>query len=255
MKRATLRTIDLEGRKLEYRLVQSKTAQKLRVRVGPSGVEAIQPIGRESRELDAFLRSNGTWIFEEIERAGRLLADRKPARNSEPEILLRGVWTPVRVKDIWNGRLNRVSYADGELLVVRGSKSRTSPARSLENWLREQARGDIHRHLNNLVEKGGKRFRKVYVMGQKTKWGNCSSLQNLSFNWRLIMAPEYVLRYIVTHEFVHLRVPNHSKHFWLAVQSFCPEMDRARQWLRAHGHRLTVNLGVVCAGAPVAAWP
>jgi YgjP-like, metallopeptidase domain len=65
---------------------------------------------------------------------------------------------------------------------------------------------------------------RIYVMGQRTKWGNCSALRNLSFNWRLVMAPDFVLRYIATHEMVHLAVPNHSRKFWLTVQSLCPEM-------------------------------
>jgi predicted metal-dependent hydrolase len=56
------------------------------------------------------------------------------------------------------------------------------------------------------------------------------------------MAPEYVLRYIVTHEMVHLAVPDHSPKFWLTVQSLCPETERARQWLVANAHRLTVDL-------------
>jgi len=60
-------------------------------------------------------------------------------------------------------------------------------------------------------------------MGQRTKWGNCSLLPNLSFNWRLIMAPEAVLRYLVTHEAVHLAVPDHSQEFRLTVRSLCPE--------------------------------
>jgi predicted metal-dependent hydrolase len=72
-------------------------------------------------------------------------------------------------------------------------------------------------------------------MDQRTKWGNCSAQGNLSFNWRLVMAPEFVLRYIVTHEMVHLAVPDHSRKFWLTVQSLCPETERARQWLVANG--------------------
>ena len=56
------------------------------------------------------------------------------------------------------------------------------------------------------------------------------------------MAPDYVLRYIVTHEMVHLAIPDHSQRFWLAVQSLCPNADRARQWLVANGYRLTVDL-------------
>jgi predicted metal-dependent hydrolase len=83
-------------------------------------------------------------------------------------------------------------------------------------------------------------------MGQRTKWGSCSRLQNLSFNWRLIMAPEFVLRYLVTHEAVHLAIPDHSHEFWLTVRSLCPESERATQWLSANGHRLLVDLAEAC---------
>jgi predicted metal-dependent hydrolase len=75
-------------------------------------------------------------------------------------------------------------------------------------------------------------------MAQRTKWGNCSTRGNLSFNWRLVMAPDFVLRYIVAHEMTHLVVPDHSRKFWLMVQSLCPETERARQWLVAHGQRI-----------------
>ena len=75
-------------------------------------------------------------------------------------------------------------------------------------------------------------------MDQRTKWGNCSAKGNLSFNWRLILAPDYVLRYLVTHEAVHLAVPDHSAKFWLTVQSHCLDAERARQWLVANGDRL-----------------
>ena len=86
----------------------------------------------------------------------------------------------------------------------------------------------------------------IYVMGQRTKWGNCSALRNLSFNWRLILAPEFVLRYLVTHEAVHLAVPDHSAKFWLTVQSLCPETERANQWLCARTHDLGVDLELAC---------
>jgi predicted metal-dependent hydrolase len=83
-------------------------------------------------------------------------------------------------------------------------------------------------------------------MGQRTKWGNCSAGRNLSFNWRLILAPDFVLRYLVTHEAVHLAVPDHSAKFWLTVQSLCPEMERAKQWLRLNALKIAVKLDDVC---------
>jgi predicted metal-dependent hydrolase len=85
----------------------------------------------------------------------------------------------------------------------------------------------------------------IYVMGQRTKWGNCSAKGNLSFNWRLILAPEAIFRYLVTHELVHLAIPDHSQKFWLTVQSLCPDSEWARRWLSANGERLMVELSLV----------
>jgi predicted metal-dependent hydrolase len=113
--------------------------------------------------------------------------------------------------------------------------SKTAPARSLENWLRRQALERIKQHIGKVGKRLKRTPSRIYVMGQRTKWGNCSALGNLSFNWRLVMA---VLRYIVTHEMVHLAVPDHSRKFWLTVQSLCPETERARQWLVANGQWL-----------------
>lgn len=108
--------------------------------------------------------------------------------------------------------------------------------------MRRQARAAFEQELSRLTNRLGRTPRAVYVMGQRTKWGNCSALGNLSLNWRLIMAPTYVLRYVVTHEMVHLAVPDHSTKFWLMVQSLCPETERSRQWLVSNGPRLHADL-------------
>lgn len=250
MKTSTLKTIELNGQKVDFRLVRSESARKLRVRVGIDGVEVVQPIERDSEELEAFLRSNEEWISDQLERVDSLRSIRKPRVEGEGEILFRGVSTPVRVESVARRKgTNKVVFEDGTITIVRGLQSETPPAKTFENWLRKEARQEIFRYLDILTEKLGKYPRKVYVMGQRTKWGNCSALQNLSFNWRLIMAPDFVMRYLVTHEVVHLEVPDHSKRFWLTVQSLCPEMDRARQWLSANGDRLMIDIGQVCEPA------
>jgi hypothetical protein len=159
-------------------------------------------------------------------------------------VLFQGEWVPVKVSRSEGWRApNRVLLEDGRISIICAPGSSTSPGRSLENWLRKQARERIEQHLEVVAKRIKRTPGRVYVMGQRTKWGNCSALGNLSFNWRLIMAPKHVLHYIVTHEMVHLAIPDHSKRFWLTVQSLCPMADRARQWLAANGHRLTVDLG------------
>jgi hypothetical protein len=127
-------------------------------------------------------------------------------------------------------------------VIWRGLGSSTPVAWSLERWLRKEARRHIEEHLAFVTSRLGHRPERIYVMGQRTKWGSCSSRRNLSFNWRLVLAPDAVLRYLVTHEAVHLVVPDHSAKFWLTVHSLCPEAERARQWLARNQAWIRVDL-------------
>jgi hypothetical protein len=234
--------IDLGGRRVDYRLIASRSARKLRVRVGINGIEVVQPVNRTGDDVSGFLDQNEEWILDQLRRVDRLRKIRVAERRAG-EILFRGERTRVCIEETsarWRGNL--VSLVDGEIVVRRGSGSQTPIARSLENWLRRQARAEIGKHLDRVTTRLRQRPRRIYVMGQRTKWGNCSADRNLSFNWRMILAPDFVLRYLVTHEAAHLAVPDHSAKFWLTVQSLCPETERAKQWLSANGRKLAGGL-------------
>jgi len=243
MKAAIQQQTQIGGRRIDYRVVRSPTARRLRLRVGPSGVEIVQPLARNNWEVSAFLDQNAAWIIAQLRRVERLRGVRVPQQRMTGQILFLGEPTHVRiVMTPTRARGNAVALVDGAIVVRRGPGSRTPVARSLENWLRRQARAEIEKHLATLTARLRRSAGRVYVMGQRTKWGNCSAATNLSFNWRLILAPEFVLRYLVTHEAVHLVVPDHSAKFWLTVQSLCRETERAKQWLCAHQAQLTIDL-------------
>ncbi|MDR2429038.1 MAG: M48 family metallopeptidase [Candidatus Margulisbacteria bacterium] len=80
--------------------------------------------------------------------------------------------------------------------------------------------------------KYGVTFRHIHIGDQATRWGSCSRRGTLSFNWRLILMPENIRRYIVIHEVCHLKEMNHSPRFWSLVAEWCPEYKLARKWLR-----------------------
>jgi hypothetical protein len=249
MKTSSQHQIRLGGRMVDYRLVESKAARKLRVRVGPDGVEVVHPASRNREEACEFLVANGGWVLDQLDRAERLRRVRRPVQSVAGRILFRGEPTRVRVETTPSRSAgNLVRLVEGAIVVSRGPRSRTPVARSLELWLRRAARQAIDDSLRRITGRLGQSPAHIYVMGQRTKWGNCSSRRNLSFNWRLILGPDYVLRYLVTHEAVHLAVPDHSAKFWLTLQSLCRETERARQWLVAHGQDLAIDLRAVCAG-------
>ena len=243
MKVATQHEIKLGGQRVDYRVVRSAAARKLRLRVGPNGVEVLLPIGRTSEDVSAFMDMSGVWILDQLERAERLRSLRRPTQHKTGEILFRGESTQVRIEVTpARSRGNIVDYLNGKIIVRCGVGSRTPIARSLQNWLRKEARLLIERYLAPLTERLRQKPDRIYVMGQRTKWGNCSPLRNLSFNWRLILAPEFVSRYLVIHEVTHLVVPDHSARFWLTVQGLCPDVEGAKRWLREHESELFLDL-------------
>jgi predicted metal-dependent hydrolase len=199
----------------------------------------VLPEGRDDREAAAFLRNHRAWVAEQLVRVRELRALRRSSAPDQEHILFRGEAVAVRVVRSWSWRApNKVAMHDNAIAITCKLDSKTAPGRSLEKWLRKQARERIDLQIADVGRRLKRAPNRIYVMGQRTKWGNCSARGNLSVSWRLVMAPDFVLRYIVTHEMVHLAVPDHSRKFWLTVQSLCPETERARQWLLANGQRI-----------------
>ncbi len=111
-------------------------------------------------------------------------------------------------------------------------------ARRLVDWLKIEARKDITRRVNHHSSSLGLSARRITVRDQATRWGSCSSTGSLSFSWRLIFAPDFVLDYVAAHEVAHLRELNHGPRFWRLVRELMPEMQMARAWLKQNGAEL-----------------
>lgn len=103
---------------------------------------------------------------------------------------------------------------------------------------RELARQRITLRVEYFAPLVGVTYNRIFIKEQKTRWGSCSSQGNLNFNWRLILAPEEVLNYVVVHELAHRKEMNHSKAFYAIVESVLPDYRQSRKWLRENGQRL-----------------
>ncbi|WP_324716047.1 SprT family zinc-dependent metalloprotease [Carboxydochorda subterranea] len=159
-----------------------------------------------------------------------------------PAILLEGRPHRIEVR-VAPVRHTQVIHVNGALWVLLSGTERRSPEAVLETWLRERARAVIYRRLADLAGRHGFRYRRVFIRDQRTRWGSCSNRGNLSFNFRLIMAPPEVLDYVILHELVHLREPNHSARFWAALARLCPDYRERRRWLRRSERQLMDALG------------
>ena len=109
---------------------------------------------------------------------------------------------------------------------------------SVESWYREQARIEVGRVLRHESKRLQIPYCSVTIRDQRSRWGSCSSRGVLSFNWRLICAPQAVLNYVVVHELCHLVRHDHSPVFWQMVALARPSFAEERKWLADHGHEL-----------------
>ena len=106
--------------------------------------------------------------------------------------------------------------------------------RSLYFWILPRA----HQHAREL----GVEFSDAKIVDNRYRWGSCTVSDSVTFNWRLIKAPMFVIDYVIVHELAHLIEPNHTPEFWSIVRAKTPGMDKARTWLKDHGQMLEEEL-------------
>ena len=107
-----------------------------------------------------------------------------------------------------------------------------------EKWLKSVARKYILARVEKLSEALLLPYNKLYIRSQKRKWGNCSKEKNISINWRVIKAPEFVIDYIIIHELCHTVIMKHTVRFQTLLRSHCPDCEQAQLWLDKYGNSL-----------------
>jgi predicted metal-dependent hydrolase len=214
-----------------YQVRRSDRARRVRVTVDATrGVEVVLPRRAPEREAAAAIRELRPWIE-------RRVAELAGARAT---VAARGATVPYlgRTLALVNDFPGRTRVARrGETLLVPAGSDRT-PA--LERWYRRAARAEIEPRLERACALAGTSYSRLTIRGQRTRWGSCSQRGAMSFNWRLLLAPEAVLDYVIWHEVCHLEVMDHSSRFWRLVASRSPGYREQARWLRTHGATLVL---------------
>jgi predicted metal-dependent hydrolase len=216
---------------LSYTVRRSSRARRVRVSVDPqAGVEVVLPQRAPARAAAAAVAELRPWIE-------RRLVEVEAVRC---HVAARGDTVPYLGAALHlvpeEGRV-RVHRRGDALHVPAGTATR-GPA--LERWYRRAAREEIAPRAERAAAAVGHRLGALTIRGQRTRWGSCSSTGALSFNWRLLLAPEAVLDYVVWHEACHLSVMDHSPRFWALVERHLPGYREPRLWLRRHGATLVL---------------
>jgi predicted metal-dependent hydrolase len=204
----------------------------LRIQSVTREVVLTMPLRGSVKDAHAFARRHGGWIAARLERLPRAT----PFAHDE-HIPLRGL--PHRIVNRRNARGTvwvETGGAGEMLLCVAGELPHM--ARRVRDFLKREAKRDLDAASRAAAQRLGVTIKRVSVRDQSSRWGSCSSTGVLSYSWRLILAPPFVLEYLAAHEVAHLVEMNHSRRFWRVVEGLCPDLARAKTWLDVHGGEL-----------------
>jgi predicted metal-dependent hydrolase len=224
----------LAGRRVAVRVRVNRRARHFIVRIDPANgdVVVVAPSQRAKSSALSFARAQTRWIVEQLSQMpepvpfldGAVIPFRGESHliRHEPEAR-RGVW---RVKE------------EAPLPALCVSGLREHLPRRLSDWLKREARQLLTAACARYAAALELSPAPVHVRDTRSRWGSCSSSGALSFSWRLVMAPAFVLDYVAAHETAHRLHMHHRASFWAHVDTVCPRRKEADDWLDAHGNGL-----------------
>lgn len=219
----------------DYTLIRSQR-RTVAIHIKDGAVEVRAPIGMPKREIDKFVASKEGWITERLAQS-RSFADRREAfsLNYGDAVVFRGKEYPLAAKTgKWAG-------FDGERFFLPPGFEPEQVKSAVVQIYRMLAKQLITERVEHCAGLMGVSPVAVKINGAKTRWGSCSAKKSLNFSWRLAMADDAVIDYVVTHELAHISEMNHSARFWAIVADALPDYKERQKMLKELQKRLNAE--------------
>jgi predicted metal-dependent hydrolase len=229
---------------------RSARARRARITVTDDArVVVVLPRRAPATIAEALVQRHASWVRRHVAaaRARRARIDARPSLGEGRVLEVNGIPHEVRVVPSPAPR-SRVSRSlDSDVQGIRGcirieAQDQAAASLALESWLRTEARRVLHARVAAIAPAMNVTPTRISVRDQRSRWGSASRRGSLSFSWRLVLAPPYVLDAVVVHELAHLRHADHGARFWALAKTHAPRTDEARGWLRAHRDLLRAAL-------------
>ena len=239
---------------MNIKIIRSKTRKKsIQILIDKyKQITVKTPFKTSKYKVDKFVNEHINWITKTLNKIPNIT--QKTFTEGEEFLLLGKPYPLMFIKGdtIKRGCIYKtptVSYKKCKLTIVDNCfylyyKIQTPPQPHIKNLIIKfykkfglQYAEEYSKQYANLINK---KFNKVTIKNVSTRWGSCSSKNNLNYNLRLFMAPVDVVNYVIAHEVAHLKHQNHSKKFWNCVESIYPTYKIQKKWLRQNGHLLTI---------------
>lgn len=232
--RAEKMTIFSGERSYELAVVRHPRARRYTIRVRDAYRDVVLTMPRRGNLADAhvFAQKNVAWIASKLAK----LPDIVPFADDEI-VPLRGVPHRITHRPKERGTVWIENDESGNAMIcVAGTSAHVS--RRITDFLKREAKKALTEASRSYAAKLGVTIGRIGLRDSASRWGSCSESGSLSYSWRLILAPAFVLDYLAAHEIAHRIELNHSDRFWNLLDSMTPDRVRAEAWLAAQGNSL-----------------
>ena len=223
------RVINIKGKNIPLRLRRDARAKRMILRIDNKleGTVVTLPLWTSEREALLMVQEKSDWVLTKLDTIPP-----KIPFESGAIIPLLGEYYNI----FHDPNQREVVIKSRHEIRLGGRKEHLS--RRLGDWLRKEAKIIIQPKAIEMAKKYNWKIGSISVRDTKSRWGSCAPSGNLSFCWRLILAPEWVLNYVIAHEVSHLLHMNHGSEFWQTVANFNVRVDEARVWLSKNAEHL-----------------
>ncbi|MBB4008972.1 M48 family metallopeptidase [Allorhizobium taibaishanense] len=227
------RELFVAGRTVALAIRENRRATRITLRIEPGGrgLKMTVPKGIRRGEVNDFIERHRGWLETKL---ARFSGETKIGAGGT--IPLRGV--PHRIVHTGQIRGTTEAVIEGGEPLIRISGLPEHAGRRLSTFLKKEARHDLERLVAIHTGRLGKPANGLALKDTRSRWGSCSWNGNLSFSWRIVMAPPEVIDYLAAHEVAHLKEMNHGPQFWALCKRLCPGTEAAKDWLKRHGSEL-----------------
>lgn len=227
-----------DNKPVKVKLSKRKT---LALHVIKGQVELRGPYDLDLNYAQQFIHAKDSWLRKVLAQQAVKQADQIDYTRAN-SIPLMGVNVPVKRHHTSNNPSWELTD-QGLALYADNFDSAQLHLALLESFYKAQARFWLRNKTLELVQQTtfADKLTDVRIRKTKTKWGHCTAQGRIQYNWLIMMAPEPVIDYLISHEVSHLKHLNHSAQFWQQVEQLHPTYLKDRQWLRNHEHRLTLE--------------
>jgi predicted metal-dependent hydrolase len=215
-----------------------RTTAVIKIRHGK--VSVIVPDRFPIARIESLVLNKSRWIKEKLAIQNEIIAIApKQFVSGEPFSVL-GREHLLKVEP---GGTPAIKLHQGELVVSVKDKVANDGMKiraQLIKWYKQQAESELIERTGRFASIIGVKPTSVNIKSFKSSWGNCSVTGGINYNWKLVIAPERIVDYVVIHELCHILHHNHSPAFWQAVVKHCHDYRERRSWLKINGGHLEI---------------